>query len=297
MVVSHIRIENGLRALVLGCGTSGAAAALFLHSRGWDTTIVDTAEHPSGLKLFEEVESCPKFVCTEFSEKLVGEKLDLLVLSPGLSPEFSKAAPLVKAARALGADVVGEIELFARELNRLASYRGYRPIVIGITGTNGKTTTTVLTGKMAGATKSVEVAGNIGPSALLALDRHLQANTLPEVWVLELSSFQLQTTKYFKPVISAILNVTPDHLNRHHTMENYALSKARVFANQDAGSYCVLNAEDEICRRLADRCRAQIIWFSAARELEKGAFVKDGYLTLATEKGGEISLCRRNRRS
>lgn len=246
MVVSHIRIENGLRALVLGCGTSGAAAALFLHSRGWDTTIVDTAEHPSGLKLFEEVESCPKFVCTEFSEKLVGEKLDLLVLSPGLSPEFSKAAPLVKAARALGADVVGEIELFARELNRLASYRGYRPIVIGITGTNGKTTTTVLTGKMAGATKSVEVAGNIGPSALLALDRHLQANTLPEVWVLELSSFQLQTTESLRCTTAAFLNLTEDHVDWHGSLAAYEAAKTRIFSEN---TIRVLNRDDAASMR------------------------------------------------
>lgn len=230
MQATHIRMENGHRALVLGCGTSGAAAARFLHSRGWRTTIVDAAQNPSGLKLFAEDDTKPEFLCSDFDASLVKDGLDLLVLSPGLSPEFSKAAPLVKAAREMGADVVGEIELFARELNRLQKFRGYRPIVIGVTGTNGKTTTTTLTGKMACAVKSVEVAGNIGPSALMALDRHLLANTLPEVWVLELSSFQLQTTSSLHCTAAAFLNLTEDHVDWHGSLEAYEAAKRRIFS-------------------------------------------------------------------
>ena len=117
--MAHIRLENGRKALVLGCGTSGAAAARFLHSRGWQTTIVDTAANPSGLKLFESDASKPQFVCSDFNVSLLSDGIDLLVLSPGLSPEFSKAAALVTAAQEQGAEVVGEIELFARELKRL----------------------------------------------------------------------------------------------------------------------------------------------------------------------------------
>lgn len=109
--MAHIRLENGRKALVLGCGTSGAAAARFLHSRGWQTTIVDTAANPSGLKLFESDASKPQFVCSDFNVSLLSDGMDLLVLSPGLSPEFSKAAALVSAAREQGAEVVGEIEL------------------------------------------------------------------------------------------------------------------------------------------------------------------------------------------
>ena len=110
---------------------------------------------------------------------------------------------------------MGEIELFARELKRLEKYRAYKPVVIGITGTNGKTTTTVLTSKMAAASCSTVVAGNIGPSALMELDRHLQDNTLPEVWVLELSSFQLQTTTSLNCTAAAFLNLTEDHVDWH----------------------------------------------------------------------------------
>lgn len=161
--MAHIRLENGRKALVLGCGTSGAAAARFLHSRGWQTTIVDTAANPSGLKLFESDASKPQFVCSDFNVSLLSDGMDLLVLSPGLSPEFSKAAALVTAAREQGAEVVGEIELFARELKRLEKYRAYKPVVIGITGTNGKTTTTVLTSKMAAASRSTVVGGQHRP--------------------------------------------------------------------------------------------------------------------------------------
>lgn len=226
---------------MLGCGTSGAAAARFLHSRGWRTTIVDTAEHPSGLKLFEGADTTPEFVCAPFDVNLVGDKLDLLVLSPGLSPEFSKAAPLVRAARQVGAEVVGEIELFARELARLKRFRHYEPIVIGITGTNGKTTTTVLTSKMAGAVNSTVAAGNIGPSALLELDRHLEANTLPEVWVLELSSFQLQTTQSLACTAAAFLNLTEDHVDWHGSMQAYEEAKKRIFA---PATKRILNRDD-----------------------------------------------------
>lgn len=244
--MSHIRIDNGRKALVLGCGTSGAAAARFLHSRGWKTTIVDTAEHPSGLKLFVDADTTPEFICSDFHVGLVADDLDLLVLSPGLSPESSKAAPLVKAALAKGAEVVGEIELFARELKRLERYRGYRPIVIGITGTNGKTTTTVLTGKMAAQSKSVAVAGNIGPSALLTLDTHLTNNTLPEVWVLELSSFQLQTTKTLSCTAAAFLNLTEDHVDWHGSMQAYETAKTRIFSEDTVR---VLNRDDEASLR------------------------------------------------
>lgn len=246
--MSHIRIDNGRKALVLGCGTSGAAAARFLHSRGWRTTIVDTAEQPAGLKLFVDADTTPTFVSSSFDVKLVEDGLDLLVLSPGLSPEFSKAASLVKAARVKGAEVVGEIELFARELKRLEKCRAYRPIVIGITGTNGKTTTTVLTGKMAGAVKSVAVAGNIGPSALLTLDEHLQNNTLPEVWVLELSSFQLQTTESLSCTAAAFLNLTEDHVDWHGSMQAYEAAKNRIFAEN---TIRVLNRDDAASLRAA----------------------------------------------
>ena len=263
--MAHIRLENGRKALVLGCGTSGAAAARFLHSRGWQTTIVDGASNPSGLKLFESDAS----------------KLDLLVLSPGLSPEFSKAAPLVTAAREQGAEVVGEIELFARELKRLESYRAYKPIVIGITGTNGKTTTTVLTSKMAAASRSTVVAGNIGPSALMELDRHLQDNTLPDVWVLELSSFQLQTTTSLNCTAAAFLNLTEDHVDWHGSMAAYEAAKTKIFSDR---TLRVLNRDDEACMR-AFMPENSVSFGDSAPEA-------DGQWGIVSEEGVEWLACK-----
>lgn len=244
--MSQVRIENGKKALVLGCGTSGAAAARFLHTRGWFVTVVDANANPAGRKLFEADSTQPRLLQSDFSEALLDDRPDLLVLSPGISPDFSKATPMIHQARALGIDIVGEIELFARELKRLAAFRAYRPIVLAITGTNGKTTTTVLTAKMAGATKSAVAAGNIGPSALMELDNHLKANTLPEVWVLELSSFQLQTTRSLNCTAAAFLNLTEDHVDWHGSMAAYEAAKNRIFAAQ---TLRILNRDDAATMR------------------------------------------------
>lgn len=281
--MAHIRLENGRKALVLGCGTSGAAAARFLHSRGWLTTIVDTAANPSGLKLFESDASKPQFVCSDFNVSLLSDGIDLLVLSPGLSPEFSKAAAIVTAAREQGAEVVGEIELFARELKRLEKYRAYKPVVIGITGTNGKTTTTVLTSKMAAASRSTVVAGNIGPSALMELDRHLQDNTLPEVWVLELSSFQLQTTTSLNCTAAAFLNLTEDHVDWHGSMAAYEAAKNRIFSEKTVR---VLNRDDAATLRAFEPAMSVTFGDSAPE--------KEGEYGIVTEEGVEW-LARRPR--
>ncbi len=240
--MTHIRIENGKRALVLGCGTSGAAAARFLFRRGWDVCIADTTENPAGAVLFAGDEDKPELICSRFDPSLIDEKTSLLVLSPGLSPEHSAAAPLVEKARELGIDIAGEIELFARELKRLKRFRGYWPDVIGITGTNGKTTTTVLTSKMAAVTRATVVAGNIGPSALVELDKALEVNALPDVWVLELSSFQLQSSQSLECTAAAFLNLTQDHIDWHGSLEAYAEAKRRIFAESTVR---VVNGDDE----------------------------------------------------
>ncbi len=278
--MDNININNikDKRVLVVGLGRSGLAAVTALLRLEADVSVQDAKDVDKidgQLLNFLRGKGVKIYLGTQPEDM---GAFDMLVLSPGVDPELA----FIRAAEEAGAEIIGELEI---------AFRIARGHFVAITGTNGKTTTTTLTGEIfKKAGRTTHVVGNIG---VAVISKAIEAET--EDWLItETSSFQLQTTKYFKPVISAILNVTPDHLNRHHTMENYALSKARVFANQDAGGYCVLNAEDEICRRLADRCRAQIIWFSAARELEKGAFVKDGYLTLATEKGGEISLCRRD---
>lgn len=183
------------KALVLGCGASGAACAEFLAATGWQVRMADTREHPAGLEQLPERIPGVEIKTGGLPLTLL-EGCNLLVFSPGLSPEHSAAAPLTAAARAAGIDIVGEIELFARELNRLKETTGYAPQVLAITGTNGKTTTTTITGLMAKAAgKSVRVAGNIGPNALRELKKAEDTGELPQVWVLELSSFQLETTK------------------------------------------------------------------------------------------------------
>lgn len=220
------------KALVLGCGASGAACAEFLAATGRQVRMADTREHPAGLE--------------QLSERIPGVEIktgglpltlldgcSLLVFSPGLSPEHSAAAPLTAAARAASIDVVGEIELFARELNRLKA-TGYDPQVLAITGTNGKTTTTTITGLMAKAAgKSVCVAGNIGPNALRELKKAEDAGALPQVWVLELSSFQLETTKSLNLTAAAFLNLTEDHIDWHGSLANYAAAKGSIFRHAE----------------------------------------------------------------
>ena len=228
-------------ALVLGLGDSGLAMARFLAARGYALRVADTRDDPPRLTELRRQLPQAEFVSGAFSLNLL-DGVQLLALSPGLSPTLSAAAPLVKAAHKRKIETVGEIELFARELARLKAETGYAPIVIGVTGTNGKTTTSRLAGLIIEAGgKRVQVAGNISPVALDAL-RDRAANDLPEVWVLELSSFQLATTRTLVCDVAAVLNITDDHLDWHETLDAYAAAKARIFS---AKTVRVLNRDDE----------------------------------------------------
>ncbi len=228
-------------ALVLGLGDSGLAMARLLSASGYSVRVADTRSEPP--RLAELRTELPKasFVAGDFSLALLDE-VQLLAMSPGLSPTLSAAAPLVKAAHKRKIEVVGEIELFARELSRLKAERGYAPRIVGVTGTNGKTTTSRLAGLMIEAAgRQVQVAGNIAPVALDALRAHMAADDLPEVWVLELSSFQLATTRSLVCDAAAVLNVTDDHLDWHDTLDTYAAAKARIFS---AKTIRILNRDD-----------------------------------------------------
>ncbi|MEG0820148.1 MAG: UDP-N-acetylmuramoyl-L-alanine--D-glutamate ligase [Burkholderiaceae bacterium] len=242
-------------ALVLGLGASGLACARFLAHTGWALRAADTRQAPPELVKLQAELPTLEFHGGELPVELL-DGVSLVAISPGLSPAHSAAAPLVAAARAAGIPVVGEIELFARELQRLKNFRDYQPKLIGITGTNGKTTTTVIVGKMVEAAgRSVAVAGNIGPSALEALRHHLRQNTLPEVWVLELSSFQLETTAALACTVATVLNISDDHLDWHGSIEAYAATKAKIFA---PGTIAVINRDD---RRVAAMARSGAISF------------------------------------
>ena len=229
------------KVLVLGLGASGRTAARFYASRGFEVLAADTRPQPPRLDELQKEIPNLKFLGGAVSPVIVAEVSEVMI-SPGLSPEYSVFAPVVKEARQHGIPVVGEIELFARELKKLKAETGYAPKIIGITGTNGKTTTTMLsTAIIAEAGKSVVAAGNVGPNALGELEKHRLAGTLPDFWVLELSSFQLETTESLHCDSAALLNITEDHIDWHGSMEKYAAAKRKIFS---ADTVRVLNRED-----------------------------------------------------
>jgi UDP-N-acetylmuramoylalanine--D-glutamate ligase len=217
---------SGQSILVLGLGESGLAMARWLSRCGARVRVADSRANPPGIDVLHQHNPCAEVVCGPFSGALL-EGVDCLALSPGLSVN----TPLVALARERGIAVTGEIELFAHALEQLGQRQCCK--VIAITGTNGKTTTTTLTAELVRAAGlDSAAAGNISPAALDELMRRLDAKQMPDVWVLELSSFQLETTASLHADAAAVLNVTDDHLDRHATMEHYAAEKARVFDGQ-----------------------------------------------------------------
>jgi UDP-N-acetylmuramoylalanine--D-glutamate ligase len=248
------------RVLVVGLGKSGVASALFLKAHGARVTVSDTK---SGDELRNEIPTLLDHGITVETGGH-GERTfrgqDLIVVSTGVPVD----APLLAQARALGEPVIGEIELAARFLPG--------PIV-AITGSNGKTTTTSLTGGIltAGGLPTL-VGGNIGTPAISLAER-AKAET---VIVLEVSSFQLETIEAFRPKVAVVLNVTPDHLDRHRTFEAYVDAKARIFENQRGEDFAVLNEDDPTCVTMAGRTQARVFWFSRQKEVKQGAWVRDG---------------------
>lgn len=257
------------KVLVVGSGVSGVGAVEALNRVGAEPVLFDANE-----KLTVD-EVCKKLPSGVRAQIVIGslpaeteDSVDLVVLSPGVPTDTE----FVQAFRDRGVQIWGEIEL---------AYELGRGRVIGITGTNGKTTTTTLVGEiMAAHCPDVDVVGNIGnPYTLTALDA-----TEETVTVAEISSFQLETIEKFKPEVSAILNITPDHLNRHHTMENYVAAKETITRNQTKEQVCVLNYENEYTRAFGARCPARVVWFSSARRLEEG-FYQEGEEIYQASKG------------
>ncbi|HEY6185381.1 MAG TPA: UDP-N-acetylmuramoyl-L-alanine--D-glutamate ligase [Terriglobales bacterium] len=256
------------RVLVVGLGKSGVASALFLKSRGAQVTVSDSK--PSD-QLQEEIPLLlDQGIAVETGGH--GERTfrgqDLIVVSPGVPVD---ARPLVQA-RALGEKVIGEIELASQF---------FPGTIVAITGSNGKTTTTTLAGEVAtaGGIRAL-VGGNIGTPAVSLVGEA----SLETVIVLEVSSFQLETIQTFRPKIAVILNITPDHLDRHRTFAAYVDAKARIFENQNPSDFSVLNADDPTCVELAQRTKGQVIWFSRKKEVSRGAFVHDGRIMFRNPK-------------
>jgi UDP-N-acetylmuramoylalanine--D-glutamate ligase len=243
---------TGKHVLILGLGESGFAAACWCARRGATVRVADSRANPPYLDELRRTVSPEKGIpfghadfrsgpLNEDCDKSLLDGIDLLVLSPGLSAGLM----LVIHARAAGIPVVGEIELFAWGLRQLSP----GVPVLAITGTNGKTTTTALTGHLLSATgKRVGVAGNISPAALTALMAAEDAETLPQVWVLELSSFQLETTESLNPLAATVLNITDDHLDRYIGLDDYAETKARIFIGNGLQ---ILNRDDARVRAMA----------------------------------------------
>ena len=248
------------RVLVVGLGKSGVASALFLKSRGAKVTVSDTKPQD---QLKEEIPLLlDQGVAVETGGH--GERTfrgqDLIVVSPGVPVD----APQLVQARALGEKVIGEIELAARF---------FPGRIVAITGSNGKTTTTTLAGDIlaAGGNRTV-VGGNIGTPAISFIDRA----TAGTIAVLEVSSFQLETIETFRPQIAVVLNITPDHLDRHRTFAAYVDAKARIFENQKPDDFAVLNADDPTCLELGKRTQSKIFWFSRKKEVGQGVHVREG---------------------
>jgi UDP-N-acetylmuramoylalanine--D-glutamate ligase len=230
------------QVLILGLGASGLAMARWCARCGARVTVADTRLEPPQLATLQCDVPAAHFVGGPFDAALVqGTGVRAVFKSPGLSP--AQVAPVFEAAQAAGIWATGELGLYVQALVQLKTERGYAPKVLAITGTNGKTTVTSLTGQLVErAGKSVAVAGNIGPTLLDTLGALLDANSLPDVWVLELSSFQLDGETSFEPTAGTVLNVTQDHLDWHGSMAAYTQAKTAVFGKQ---ALMVLNREDE----------------------------------------------------
>jgi len=230
----------GRHALVVGLGESGLAMARWAAFRGARVRVADTRAAPPRLAALRDAVPGVEFAGGAFDERLL-DGVDVLAWSPGLSIELGDSAAFFAAARARGLPVLGEIELFAQALALLRD-EGYQPALVAVTGTNGKTTTTRLVGHLCEhAGRSVAVAGNIAPAALDALRDAMQAGALPQVWVLELSSFQLALTDSLAPDAAVVLNISQDHLDWHASMDTYIAAKQRVY---DAARVCVFNRDD-----------------------------------------------------
>ena len=268
---------TGKRVLVFGSGISGIGAAGLLLEQGAEVVLYDGNEKLSESDLRRKLggDGRVRIVIGAFPEELP-DMLDIAVLSPGVPTDL----PAVNQMRERGVLITGEVEL---------AYEAGKGDVLAITGTNGKTTTTALLGEIMKAYREqVFVVGNIGNPYTEAV----KEMTEDSVTVAEMSSFQLETILDFRPKVSAILNFTPDHLNRHHTMEAYVNAKKNIARNQNGEDYCILNYEDELTREFGENIEAQVLYFSSQRKLEKGICLEDGCIIY--RNGGTVPICKVN---
>ncbi len=275
---------RNVKTLVIGSGISGIGAVSLLGHMGADIILFDGSDKVTAEDLQDKLNAELSDQCMEYPPYCIAgelpveaeEQVEAAVLSPGVPTDI----PLVNRLRDRGVPILGEIELaFLAEKGRMAA----------ITGTNGKTTTTTLVGEIMrahlGADK-VFVVGNIGnPYTMEVLKTASDTVTVGEI-----SSFQLETVHSFRPHVSAILNITPDHLNRHHTMEAYAAAKEAVACNQDQSDICVLNADNGYTADFAQRCPARAVLFSSQRELRDGYYLRGDHIVKSVDGEARVLL-------
>ena len=274
-VDEYRREISSKKILVVGMGRSGIAAVRELHNLGASVTAQD-------INTVDKID--PKFITfldREGIDYYFGttpehmDSFDIVVLSPGVNPNLE----FIKGGRDKGVEIIGELEM---------AYRLSRGKYVAITGTNGKTTTTSLVGKIFEESgRNYTVVGNIGVAAI----SKVQESTEDEWMIAEASSFQLETISRFRPVVSAILNFTPDHLNRHGSMEAYGACKAAIGSNQTADDYMIINYDDKACLALASDTKAKLVPFSRLEQLEFGAYIDDGYIVIRDESGIVHQIC------
>ena len=253
-----MKLENK-KVLVVGTGISGIAATELLIGKGVQATLFDGNKDLDLNKLYERAPKLKEvpIILGELGDKI--KEFDVAVLSPGVPTDL----PFVNEMRDNGISIWGEIEL---------AYYFSKGLIGAITGTNGKTTTTALTGEiLKNYYNDVKVVGNIGiPYTSVAID-----TTEKTVTIAEISSFQLETIHEFAPKVTAILNITPDHLNRHHTMQNYIEAKEAITKNQKENDVTVLNYEDEVLREFGKTLKNKVVFFSSQRKLDNGFYLEN----------------------
>lgn len=264
------------KVLVFGSGISGVGAVHLLELQGADVILYDGNDKLKEEDVREKLDegSKAKIVLGEFPEELL-DSLQLIVLSPGVPTDL----PIIEKMRKKNIEIVGEIEL---------AYAFGKGDLLAITGTNGKTTTTTLLGEiMKNYKEKVFVVGNIGNPYTVIADQTDEDTVI----VAEMSSFQLESIVAFRPKVSAILNFTPDHLNRHHTMEAYVAAKKNIAINQGEDDFCVLNYEDPLTREFGQQVKAKVFYLSSKTVLEEGIYLKDNKIIYKEASGEPIELC------
>lgn len=256
--MNSLNLKNK-KVLVVGIAKSGIAAAKFLVEKGANVTLNDIKNESELSNVLEQIDFDVNIKLGVKADEFA-KNVDLIVVSPGVPTDLS----FFNIARENNVKVISEVEL---------AYLFSEAPIIGITGTNGKTTTTSLVGELFKKSgRGTFVVGNIG----LPMTSQVEKASAKDIIVAELSSFQLETIDKFRPKVSLILNFTPDHLNRHKTFEKYIEAKCRIFENQDESDYVVLNYDDKGVRKLKEKVKSQILWFSKNEGIDRGAFCREG---------------------